>query len=143
MKIRLFTLLSLLTLLIAGCGTQPTPQDIESLKGTVISTFLRGSPSYPFTTGKAKYSVNGNEREFQVEMETVCYYNYCGPVNVIGKAVRVYVNGSLVGSMRVSALGLARLNRNTERGQIVPNIAVGSLVEVKTTTGLLIVSGKF
>lgn len=143
MKVRLVGVIAVLVLFIAGCGVQIPPQEIEALKGTIIETILGGSPAYPFTTGKAKYKVDGTEREFQVEIEAVCYYNSCGPTPLFGTVVRVYADGVLVGNMRVSALGTARLNRNTDRGQVVPNIAVGSLVEVKTRTGVLVASGRF
>ena len=135
MKTRLFALLSMLVLFVAGCGTQSVPQDIDTLKGTVITTPLTGSSAYPAVNGKAKYKVDGSTREFQVEIEDAKV--------LAGKVLGVYSNSTLVGRMRVSALGTARLTRSTERGQTVPFISSGTVIRVRTGTGALVVSGTF
>lgn len=104
-------------------------------KGTEIRTRLNGSGQYPNANGKAKYKVDGVNREFQVELEDA--------KQLAGKQVDVFANGSKVGSFRVSTLGAGRLNRSTELGQRVPRIQSGSVVQIKTRAGVLIVSGRF
>ena len=64
MKTRLFALISLLVLFIAGCGVQ-APQELESQKVPVRLAVLRGSAAYPAANGKATYKVDNNGiREF-------------------------------------------------------------------------------
>jgi hypothetical protein len=45
--------------------------------------------------------------------------------------------------MKVSSLGQADLTLNSELGQTVPAISVGSVVKVTTSTGVLVVSGSY
>lgn len=96
---------------------------------------LTGSAQYANAKGTAKYKNSGGEREFQVELENA--------KSLAGKTVDVYANGAKVGSFRVSNLGRGSLNRNTDRGQNVPNITNGSLIQIKTKAGAVIVSGSF
>jgi hypothetical protein len=96
---------------------------------------LKGSSAYPNAKGAAKYRDRGGEREFQVEVENI--------KSLAGKTLTVLVGDANVGSMRVSSLGIARLNLNTTRGQAVPVIRSGSVVKVKTSGGVLVVSGRF
>jgi hypothetical protein len=104
-------------------------------KGTVTQIELSGSAKYPKANGSAKYKVDGKDREFQVELEDA--------KQLSGKKVYVFVDGRKVGALKISALGTGRLKRSTERGQTVPNITNGSLVEIKTSSGALVVSGSF
>lgn len=96
---------------------------------------LTAGRAYAGATGSAQYQAQPGQREFQVEVERL--------VSLRGTSVLVRVNGASVGSMKVSSRGIAQLTRNTERGQRVPLIAPGSTVTVKTTTGVLISSGRF
>ena len=104
-------------------------------KGTETRIRLSGSAQYANASGKAKYKVDGANREFQVELEDA--------KQLAGKRVDVFADGRKVGSFLVSALGAGRLNRSTELGQAVPNIKTGSAVQIKTRAGVLIVSGRF
>ena len=103
--------------------------------GTTRSIALHGSVSFPNATGKAVYKVNGTERELQIEVEHIKV--------LAGKHVNVFVNGNKLASPTVSSLGVARVNRNTEKGQSVPTIKTGSTVRVRTLGGTLIASGTF
>lgn len=103
--------------------------------GDAIRITLSGSAQYPNAKGTAKYKVDGGEREFQVEVENIA--------TLAGTRVSVYVNGTRVGTAKVTTLGTARLSRNTDLGQVVPNIVPGSRIQVKSNTGVLIVSGRF
>ena len=100
-----------------------------------IRISLHSSTAFPQAKSTAKYRDRGGVREFEVQVENI--------KALAGSTVNVFVNGTKVGSSKVSALGLARLSRSTERGQTVPVIRSGSLVQVRTAGGTLIVSGRF
>lgn len=129
----LFTVLSLFiaSLVLTSLAVVPAAE----AKGTETRITLRGSAQYPNAKGKAKYKVDGSEREFQVEVENVRA--------LAGKTLNIFVNGNKIGTMRINNLGAGRINRNTEQGQNVPMISSGSTVQVKTAAGALVVSGKF
>jgi hypothetical protein len=103
--------------------------------GDDIRVTLRGSAPYANAKGTAKYKNEGGEREFQAELENA--------KALAGKTVDVYANGAKVGSFRVNNLGRGEMNRNSDRGQSVPNIHAGSAVQIKTKAGVVIVSGSF
>src|SRR5690348_3852901 len=84
---------------------------------------LKPGTAYRQATGSAEYKAKPGEREFQVEVEHIA--------GLAGKSVRIVVNGTLVGLAKVSSLGNAQLDRNTELGQAVPNIVHGSSVVVR------------
>jgi hypothetical protein len=44
---------------------------------------------------------------------------------------------------KVNAFGEARVERNSERGQLVPAGSAGTRVRVRTAAGVLIVKGSF
>jgi hypothetical protein len=129
-------LATMLFILIASLALSSFPlAQAAHAKGTVRKIALQGSARYPNAKGAAKYKVDSAEREFQVEVENI--------KSLAGKRLYVYVNGVRVGSFLVSSLGIGRINRNTTRGRAVPTITAGSRVQVKTGTGILVVSGKF
>lgn len=103
--------------------------------GDATRIALRGSAQYARANGTAKYKNEGGEREFEVELEDARA--------LAGKTVSVYVNGDKVGSFRVNNLGNGHLNRNSDRGQSVPMITAGAMVQIKTAAGVLVVSGSF
>ena len=111
------------------------PAAMASGGGTTRSIALHGSVSFPNATGKAVSKVNGSERELQIEVEHIKV--------LAGKHVNVFVNGNKLASPLVSSLGIARVNRNTDKGQFVPTIKTGSTVRVRTLGGTLIASGTF
>jgi hypothetical protein len=88
----------------------------------------------PGGKGSAKYRSRGGVREFQVEAE-----NLRLPA---GTVLTVTANGLPAGTMNV-ALGAARLNLNTQRGNAVPVIAAGSVVTVIAPNGVVLMSGRF
>jgi hypothetical protein len=104
-------------------------------KGVETFATLRGSSAHPGVSGKAKYKVDGTRREFEVEIEDAN--------RLAGKTLTVTVNGKAVGTMRVNTFGSAALERSTQLGQAVPQIARGSMVRVTTATGVLVASGSF
>ena len=130
MKLKMFIFAALVAAVMLGGF-----QNHAFAKGTKTVIALSPGANFANAKGKAVYKVDGAEREFQVEVENV--------VILAGKTVKVYVNGTLVGSATVNSLGAARVNRNTALGQTVPSIQSGDTVQVKTGAGVLIVSGKF
>jgi hypothetical protein len=96
---------------------------------------LKGSTRYPNASGSAQYQSQPGQRELQIEVEHVR--------SLAGRHVIFSAAGVTLGSATVSAIGQADVTRNTELGQKVPSIAHGSFVTVRTTGGLLIVSGRF
>jgi hypothetical protein len=111
------------------------PAALASGGGTTRSIALHGSVSFPNATGKAVYKVNGSERELQIEVDHIKV--------LAGKHINVFVNGNKLASPQVSSLGIARVDRNTDKGQFVPTIKTGSTVRVRTLGGTLIASGAF
>lgn len=130
MKLKLFVLAALLAAVMLGGFHQGA-----LAKGIKTVAVLSPSAGFANAKGKAVYKVNGSEREFQVEVENV--------KKLAGKSVKIFVNGTQVGSAMVNSLGTARLNRNTDLGQAVPSIKAGDVVQIKTGGGTLVVSGKF
>lgn len=104
-------------------------------KGIETRITLSGSVAWPGAKGQAKYKVDGTQRELQVEVENV--------LRLAGTRLKVLVNGALVGTMPVSTLGTARLSRNTDLGQAVPQISSGSRVVVRTGADVVVASGRF
>ena len=98
----------------------------------VHTATLAGSASYPAADGKAKYGVDDGVRELEAQIEDA--------KALAGKRVRVIVNGKLVGAATVDGFGTARLRRS---GSVVPAVSAGSAVRIRTTTGVLVASGRF
>ena len=93
---------------------------------------LAGSAAYPAANGKAKYSVDDGVRELEAQVEDV--------KALAGQRVRFLVNGNLIGAATVNSFGDVRLRRT---GSVVPTVTAGSPIRVRTTTGVLVASGRF
>src|SRR5689334_24488862 len=89
-------------------------------EGTRIA--LNPSKSFPAAKGSAKFKAKPGERELQVEVEHIR--------RLAGRQVVFVVAGARLGAAKVSGLGAARLNRNSERGQRVPQVKAGTVVKV-------------
>jgi hypothetical protein len=96
---------------------------------------LRPGSAFPTAQGGAQYQSQPGQKELQVEVEHI--------KALAGKLVMVSVNGTPVGTAKVSLLGIAQLSRNTELGQRVPTVTKGSNVRVTTVSGVVIASGVF
>ncbi len=94
---------------------------------------LRPSKAYPTAPGTAQYQQQPGQREIQIEVEHIR--------SLAGHRVLVFVKGTKIGTARVSRRGVADLERNTERGQRVPQVEPGTTVKVRTRGGLTIVLG--
>ena len=122
----------------ALAATQQSPQASRHAAAAATVNWqipLTASAAYARATGSAQYQAQPGQREFQVEVERLAALR--------GASLLVQVKGATVGSMKVSSRGIAQLSRNTERAQRVPLISPGSTVTVKTTTGVVIASGRF
>lgn len=85
--------------------------------------------------GKAKYKVNGSERELQIEAELGRSRR--------GISVQFLVNSTVIATLTTNGLGKAEYNANTELGASVPNVSPGTVVQVKRTGGAVILQGTF
>jgi hypothetical protein len=96
---------------------------------------MNPSSAIPIATGSAQYQSQPGQRELQIEVEHLA--------KLTGQYVSFYANGAKFGVGKVSSLGIAQIDRNTELGQSVPWIVHGSTVAAHTSTGVLIASGQF
>ena len=96
---------------------------------------LKPSVAFPTATGNAQFQTEPGQRELQIEVEHLA--------KLAGQQVTFYANGAKFGVGKVSPLGKAQIDRNTELGQSVPLIVHGSTVAARTSTGVLIASGTF
>jgi hypothetical protein len=96
---------------------------------------LKGSAAYRTANGSAQYQSQPGQRELQVEVQRVR--------SLAGRRVVFSAAGMSLGSAKISSRGQADVTRNTELGQNVPSIIRGTRVTVRTTSGKLIVSGRF
>ena len=129
------TFISVLIACIAFVAIAPAASASGGSTTTTRTIALHGSVSFPNATGKAVYKVGGGERELQIEVEHI--------VVLRGRHVNVFVNGNKIASPVVGSLGKIHVERNTDRGQSVPNITSGSTVRVRTLGGTLIAGGTF
>jgi hypothetical protein len=99
------------------------------------TTTLHHTAAFPRATGSAQYQSQPGQRELQIEAEHL--------KGLVGKRVVFYANGAKFGSATVTRLGIAQIDRNSERGQAVPKITHGSHVSVRTARGGVILRGTF
>jgi hypothetical protein len=123
-------------LMIALVGTVATQAARAMTTPTVNwQVALKHSTAYPIATGSAQYQSQPGHRELQIEVERLA--------RLAGQTVTFYANGAKFGVGKVSTLGIVQIDRNTELGQSVPAIVHGSTVAARTSTGVLIASGRF
>ena len=96
---------------------------------------LKGSTAHRTANGSAQYQSQPGQREIQIEVQRIR--------SMAGRTVVFSAAGVRLGSAKVSTRGQADITRNTELGQRVPSIVHGSNVNVRTSGGALIVSGRF
>ena len=96
---------------------------------------LSGSSAFPGVNGEAKWKSKGGERELEIQIQDA--------TKLAGKRLSVRIGGKLVGHMKVSALGRARLVKSTQAGQSVPASVAGKAVKISTAGGSLVASGRF
>jgi len=102
---------------------------------TIKRAPLSGSAAFPAVNGEAKWKAKDGERELEVQIEDA--------KRLAGKRLTVRIGGKVMGHMRVSALGRARLVRDTQAGQSVPTSVTGKGVRIRTAGGSLVAGGKF
>jgi hypothetical protein len=124
---------SFLITLVALAVAIPAAALASGGEGTRIA--LKPAKAFPAAKGSAKFKAKPGERELQVEVEHIR--------RLAGRQVVFVVAGAKLGTAKVSALGAARLNRNSEHGQRVPQVKAGTVVKVRTAGGRTVVSGSF
>lgn len=123
--------ITLFGLLATGCQQTPTPL-LEAQKAGDISINLMGSTTYPSARGRATYGVRAIGPILTVRTRNV--------LSLAGQTLDVFLDSTTIGSATVdSSLGDATLVVRP-----LPQPAhSGSVVEVKTAAGILVVSGTF
>ena len=103
-------------------------------EASTIIVLTRASTS-PFAraTGKAKFLAKPNERELEIEVEDV----------PAGTVLAISLGGKQIGTATANSFGNAELELSSERGATVPASVTGLKVVVKTTGGVVVVSGSF
>jgi hypothetical protein len=96
---------------------------------------LSGSAAFPGVNGEAEWKAKEGERELEVQIQDA--------KKLAGKRLTVRIGGKVVGHMKVSALGRARLVKSTQAGQSVPRSVAGKGVKIRTGGGALVASGRF
>lgn len=125
-----------ITILFAAAALVLTvfvPAVVASGGGTRI--VLKAAKALPAAKGSATFKAKPGERELQVEVEHIR--------RLAGKRVAFFVAGKKLATAKVNAFGEARVERNSERGQLVPAGSAGTRVRVRTAAGVLIVKGSF
>jgi hypothetical protein len=97
---------------------------------------LHGTSAFPNARGHSEYERNARHREVEVTVNNL-------PARLRGHRVTVFVSRKKVGTMLVNRAGHASREWKTERGQFVPFAGAGSLCRVRTSSGGLIVSGRY
>jgi hypothetical protein len=121
----------------AALASQRGPAPAVPVLASTVNwqTPMKGGTSYRKANGSAQYQSQPGQRELQVEVQHIR--------SLRGKTVVFSAAGMTLGKAKVSARGQADITRNTELGQKVPSITHGSRVTVRTTGGMLIISGRF
>ena len=95
---------------------------------------LSGTSSFARAKGKARWTMQGANRELEVEIENVA----------TGTQVNFFVGGVQYGATQtVDAVRAARIDLSTQRGQAVPGNVKALPVQVMTTAGVLVAGGSF
>jgi hypothetical protein len=123
-------LVAVLLVALAGAA-QVSAKSTATIKRAPLS----GSAAFPAVNGEAKWKAKGGERELEIQIQDA--------KRLAGKRLTVRIGGKVVGHMRVSALGRARLVRDTQAGQSVPTSVTGKGVRIGTAGGSLVASGRF
>jgi hypothetical protein len=94
---------------------------------------LAGSPAFPAVNGSAKFSVDDGVNQLEAEIQDA---------NALaGSKVRFIVDGQTVGSDKVNARGIARIDVS---GASVPTVTAGSKIKVvQAGTGTVVARGTF
>jgi len=115
-------------------GQTTTISGSYTKQATDIRLEARLSPTLvdPKAAGSARYEVHGSRRRFRVDIKNVSST----------RSVAIRVNGATLGTVRLSS-GAGRLERDTDKGHTVPQLAVGALIEVvNAASGALILTGR-
>jgi hypothetical protein len=96
---------------------------------------LTSAPGFGAVEANAKFRDRNGSQVFESTVNRA--------LGLAGMVLTVSVDGTAVGTFTVSVVGTGTLTLNTDLGQVVPAIRAGSLVEIRTSSGLLVASGRF
>lgn len=130
--------LSALLVLVSCLALALVSVKVSADNSDVITKASLSGPAINGVTPKGvaveRTSADGRQK-FEVEVEDV---------NLpAGTLLDVLVNGNIVGSLTVNAFREGELELESEHGQVIPVIAAGTMVVVRTRAGATIVSGAF
>ncbi len=98
---------------------------------SIVLAALAGTADFPGAKGKAKFVSSGSGFQLEIEVEHIA--------RLAGTRVDFFMNGRIVGTQTVGALGEAKV-RVSGPGTIA---VAGKRVEVKTQAGIVIAAGIF
>jgi len=125
-----------LLLIVMMLAVLVAAQPVRAKSTAVIKrAALSGSAAFPGVNGAAKWKSKEGERELEVQIEDA--------KKLAGKQLAVRIDGKLMGHMKVNALGRARLVKSTQAGQSIPASVEGKAVNIRTSAGTLVASGRF
>ena len=136
MKNKSIIALSFLTLaaLLLPANFAAAKQNVAKPVPVIVKISLTAAPGVA-AKGTAKLKVKAAQQELEIEAQV--------SKKLAGATLGVTINDAVIGTMKVSALGKAKLSLSTEAGQVVPAIAPGSLVGVVTDSGVILLAGQF
>ena len=113
---RFFAMTIMATVILSGVDT------FAGGTRTLLQGALTAVPGAPAgAKGKAKFDASASRTNFSVEAQGLAALN--------GRPAAIFVNGANIGSTGI-ALGRLKLELSTQRGQIVPAVSAGTVVEV-------------
>lgn len=89
-----------------------------------LETALVGSPASPEANGRVRFEEKNGDRRFELRVENAEEF--------AGEKVQVFVDGKKAGSIMLDEDGRGRLRVRTDKGNNVPKVRTGSLIEVKS-----------
>jgi Calx-beta domain/Domain of unknown function (DUF4214) len=123
--------------IICGLAMAIALVPVSANDDVIVQTSLSGAAINGLVpSGVAEHRTQSDgSRRFKVEVEDV---------NLpAGTVLNVLVNGTNIGTLTINSFRQGELERNTNDGQAVPNVANGTTVAVRTQAGATVASGAF
>jgi hypothetical protein len=126
------TLVALALATTAADCSDPTSPD--NTPGPIVTLSApAANAAFPGANGEAKFENEGGERELEIEVEDV----------PAGTELVFYLGTVEIARATADSFGNARINLNSDRGAVVPASVAGQTVTVKTSAGVVVVTGSF
>ncbi len=114
-------------------GNQGNQNNQNRVRTIVLLTPPAANAPFAGASGKAQFDTRPGENELEIEVEHV----------PAGTVVNFFVGDTQVGTATVGTLRETEINLNSRAGDVIPAIAAGTTVSVRTAAGATIVSGSF